>query len=272
LSNIARRSMSRARNGASWAAEHVLATAGVNRPRIALILGHMRSGSTLLLHLLQSHPEVAALGERNRTYVHGSDFSRLVIDTRLAQQRPLRPLAYVADQINHNRFTPVAQLLTQRRVRVLFLLRRPSPTIASLLELSRRYYSDSWTPTRAVDYYCERLAGLERLAASLRRRQAAFLTYETLTTQPEPLLQRLSAFLRLTPSLGTDYPQQRYTRASGDPGTRIRAGRVLPAEDLEADIEPALLARAAAAHEACHAALAAFAPGESQDTPRGRKA
>jgi hypothetical protein len=257
MNNVSRAVWRHARAYASWGAEGLIAACGVRRPRIVLILGHMRSGSTLLLHLLQTHPEVAALGERNRSYGDGADLAQLVIATRRAQARPLRRLCYVADQINHNQFTPVPGLLARPRVRVLFLLRAPAAALASLLELSRRFYRGSWTPARAVDYYCERLAGLERLAAPLSRRgQAAFLSYEALTNRPQAVLADLSAFLGLAPQLHAEYPEQPYTGKRGDPGERIRTGRILPAAHVEADIDPALLACATAAHERCCAALA----------------
>lgn len=260
MNDLTRKIGRRARAYASLGAEGLLAACGVRRPQIILILGHMRSGSTLLLHLLQTHPEVAALGERNSIYADGADLAQLVIATRRAQARPLRGVRYVADQVNHNKFTPVPNLLGRRRVRALFLLRAPAPALASLLELSRRFYRDSWTPLRAVDYYCERLAELERLGAPLSPQggQAAFLSYEALTTRPQPLLADLSAFLGLAPPLRAEYVVQSYTGKRGDPGDRIRSGRILPAVQVEPSIEPSLLARATAAHERCCATLAAL--------------
>ncbi|HUA89621.1 MAG TPA: sulfotransferase, partial [Steroidobacteraceae bacterium] len=49
-------------------AERGLLLSGVPRPQALLVLGHMRSGSTLLLHLLMTHPQIAAVGERNAVY------------------------------------------------------------------------------------------------------------------------------------------------------------------------------------------------------------
>jgi hypothetical protein len=55
-----------------------------------LLLGHMRSGSTLVLHLLLTNPQIAALGERNVRYALAADLARLALSARMAQGRPLR--------------------------------------------------------------------------------------------------------------------------------------------------------------------------------------
>src|SRR6478735_5024629 len=147
-------------------AEAARSCVGVPRPEVVLVLGHMRSGSTLLLHILLSHPTIAGLGERNATYASSADLSRLVVATALARRQPFAPFRYVVDQINHSRFTPEFTVLNHPRVRLLFLVREPAGTIASLLELTRKHY-EPWPLERAVDYYVERLTTLARYARSI---------------------------------------------------------------------------------------------------------
>src|SRR3984957_4837740 len=165
-------------------AEGGLATLGVARPQALLLLGHMRCGSTLLLHLLMTNPQVSAQGERNAVYASGADFARLALSTRLAHPSPLRRLRYVADQVNHNHATPGEQVLGRRRVRAVFLLRGSDAALASLLELSRVFYEGAWSPERALEYYIGRGARLQQLAGGFRPGQAAFLTSHTLTPPP----------------------------------------------------------------------------------------
>lgn len=255
---------SRATGGASLAAEASLSALGVTRPAALMLLGHMRSGSTLLLHLLLTNPEVAAVGERNVSYASAADLARLALAARWARARPLRRLRYVVDQVNHNKFTPDAQLLRGARVRLVFLLREPQSALASLLELSRTYYDDSWTVSRAVDYYVERLQGLATLAASIEHPgRAVLVRYEMLTSRPAQVLESLRRFLGLSEGFSQTYPVQAFTRQRGDPGPKIAAGAVLPsgAAAPAVDFKPGELLRVRDAYARCEAALAGFVEG-----------
>ncbi len=245
---------------AALLAEGALGLVHVPAPRRLLILGHMRSGSSLLLHLLITHPEVGAVGERNRAYRGRGDLARLALATRFAARPWRRPLAYVVDQVNHSQFTPCPALLADARVRLVFLLREPQSSVASLLELSRRFYADAWTPERAVAYYLERLGSLARLAALTRPGNAAFIEYETLTRTPEILLTRLAAFLGLAGGFSTTYARHAFTGVRGDPGARIAAGRVLPAQPTAPGaLAPAQRAALARAYQGCRNALTPLA-------------
>src|ERR1700722_1796011 len=242
-------------------AEGGLATLGVARPQALLLLGHMRCGSTLLLHLLMTNPQVSAQGERNAVYASGADFARLALSTRLAHPSPLRRLRYVADQVNHNHATPGEQVLGRRRVRAVFLLRGSDAALASLLELSRVFYEGAWSPERALEYYIGRVARLQQLAGVFRPGQAAFLTYETLIARPAEALESLRVFLGLAQGFSQQYSTYGFTGERGDPGPRIVSGRVQPAARLVAPsgADAQQLARARAAHDRCREALALFA-------------
>jgi Sulfotransferase domain len=259
--NTLRKLRARAIGPATLVAEACLGAVGIPSPSALLLLGHMRSGSTLLLHLLMSNPEVSALGERNAIYASRTDFSRLAIATRVAHGVPLRRLRYVVDQINHNHLTPNARLLRHSRVRGLFLLRQPQATVVSILELYRAFYPERNSVAGAVDYYVERLRCLMKLADALRSTScAAFLSYETLTESPQETLEALRSFLQLGQGFSQTYKTYSFTRKRGDPGPRIAAGRIL-AEQANPRIQlPASeLARARNAYVQCSDALARFA-------------
>jgi hypothetical protein len=210
------------------AAEACLQAVGVSSPSVLLILGHMRSGSTLLLHLLMTNPEVAALGERGAVYASSADLARAALAVRLARRSPFRRLRYVADQVNHNHLTPNSRLLQDPRVRVLFLLRRPEPSLASILELYRAHYQQSWSVSQAVDYYVERVAVLMELAQSLPSPAcAALIRYETLTDLPQETLEALRLFLGLQQGFMQTYATYSFTGKHGDPGPNIFAGRII---------------------------------------------
>lgn len=250
----------RALGAAVVAAEGCLGAVGVARPSALLLLGHMRSGSTLLLHLLMTNPEVAALGERGAVYACRADFARLAVAARLARRAPLRRLRYVVDQLNHDQLTPDAGLLQDPRVKVLFLLRRPQPSVSSIVELYRVHYEEGWSVSRAVDYYVGRLGALTRLAQGLSGPTgAALIRYESVLESPQRTLEALRLFLGLRQGFTETYATHRFTGRSGDPGPRIGAGRIVsqrPVAPLDLDVSE--LERAAAAYDQCSKALGRF--------------
>jgi hypothetical protein len=256
-----RRLGKRAIESAVMAAEASLRAVGVPSPSALLLLGHMRSGSTLLLHLLMTNPEVSALGERGAVYTSRADLARLAIAARLARRAPFRCLRYVADQVNHNQLTPNSRLLQDPRVRILFLLRRPQCTIASILELYRLHYRQSWSPCQAVDYYIERLGALTELGESLASPiRAALISYEALMDLPQETLEALRLFLGLKEGFTQTYTTYSFTGKHGDPGPNIAAGRIIhkvPTAPVHLDASE--LQRATRAYDRCRNALARFA-------------
>lgn len=251
----------RAIESAAMAAEAGLQAVGVPNPSTLLLLGHMRSGSTLLLHLLMTNPEVSALGERGAVYTSRADLARLAIASRIARRSPFRRLRYVADQVNHNQLTPNSRLLQDPRVRILFLLRRPQCTIASIVELYRAHYRQAWSPSQAVDYYVERLGALTEFGESLANPiRAALILYETLTDLPQETLEALRLFLGLKEGFTQTYATYPFTGKHGDPGPHIAAGRIIhKAPTTEVHLDVSELQRATTAYDRCRSALARIA-------------
>ena len=241
-------------------AEGCLATIGVSRPLILLLLGHMRSGSSLVLHVLLTNPEVTAMGERNALYAHPGDFARFGVAMRLAQGLPFKALRYVVDQVNHNALTPDDHVLRDSRVRILFILREPEATITSLLKLSRHYYENAWSVSLATDYYVDRLARLTDIGHAISSdAAAAFIRYESLTQQPTQTLEALSSFLGLARGFSASYPIHSFTRTRGDPGPLIASGRIVPNATVPAPELSGAASRALTdAYRRCEAALARF--------------
>jgi hypothetical protein len=195
----------------------------VDPANAVLIMGHMRCGSTLLMHLLLTRPDLIGCGERNAPYRRKVDLDKLEIASRRHQHAILRRVRYAVDQVNHDHLTPDAGLLASDRVRCVFLVREPASSIRSLLELTRRYY-EPWTESRAERYYTLRLESLARLAGVLGRNRLVGMTYEKLVTDTGPALRRLEAYLGLESPLQESYPLQAFTGRRGDPMAKIRTG------------------------------------------------
>src|SRR5262249_7915 len=150
-------------------------------------------GSTLLLHLLISNPELIACGERNAPYRSADDLDKLEIAARRSQQSLFRQVSYVVDQINHDEFTPNPVLFESERTRCIFLIPEPEEGIQGLLGLTEPS-SDPWSVERAIDYYVGRLKSLTAFRERTGSRAIA-LTYRDLVDHIPETLKGLTAFL-----------------------------------------------------------------------------
>ncbi len=232
-------------------ARATLRSLGVRPMPAVFIMGHMRCGSTLLLHILLSNRECIGCGERNAEYRSTEDLDKLEIASRIAQRAPFRR-GHAIDQINHDRFTPNAELLHDERVRCIFLIRDPQATVQSILNLTQTFYK-AWTVERAVDYYVERLEKLAAHAEGVRReRETLALTYDSLVHDSAKALRLLEGFLGLSGELGERYTIQRFTGKRGDPSENIRVGRIMRERvDRPVEIPTGELDRAWDAYRAC---------------------
>lgn len=190
-----------------------------------LIMGHMRCGSTLLMHLLLTHPDLIGCGERNAAYRRKVDLDKLELASRRYQHAVLRRVRYAVDQVNHDHLTPDPGLLADERVRCVFLVREPESSIRSILDLTRRFY-EPWSESRAETYYTLRLQSLARLAGVIGRDRLLAMTYEELVADTGPALRRLEAYLGLESPLQERYSLQKFTGLRGDPTARIRTGGI----------------------------------------------
>ena len=224
-------------------------------PTVLLVLSHMRSGSSLLHHILISHPEIIGYGERNAVYAAPQDFDRLRVDVYAHRGQLLRCHRYVADQLNHNHLLASDALLNHPQVRTIFLIREPSAAIASLVGVLGKFYTIH--VDEAAAYYRERLATLVRYARCLQDRSRAFvLTYDDLVKTTEPTLQSLSTFLQLKTELTERYQRFAFTGQRGDPSVLIYTGRILRDKATHSNpLKPHVLTRLQDLYQDCRQTL-----------------
>jgi len=227
------------------------------------VLGHMRCYSSLLCHILGSHPEIDGYCETHIKYRWRPDLLRLRRRVARLTGEPLRG-RYVLDKMLHN--YPLAPSIVSRgTTRALVLLRRPPAALLSVVSLGREHIDVGWYQDleRVTGYYESRLARLAMLARALGRR-ALFVEAESLLTHPERVLARIASFLELSSPLATRYRSFAHTGEPGygDPSALLLAGEVQAAAppphargDCELPREYAL--RAERAYAACRAQLLA---------------
>jgi hypothetical protein len=194
----------------------------------------MRSGSSLLTHILSSNPEIIGYGETHIQYSSEQDFKQLMLKNYLnvSEFRQIKDFKnfrmnhkYILDKVLHNNKFLDHSFLTLGNVYVICLLREPQRTLSSILDLKPH-----WSEEKALLYYSDRLKHLETYAQIINNLDRAFfLTYEQLLNNTDLVLKKLQIFLK------TKYPfteNYKILKTTGQPGVgdskeNIKAGQIL---------------------------------------------
>jgi hypothetical protein len=218
------------------------------------VLSHMRSYSSLLSHVLGSHPDIDGYCETHLRYRFSLDVVRLHWKVQRLTGEPLRG-RFVLDKILHN-YAVSRGILENPGTRAVFLLREPVDVIQSIIHMGRHLdpLEQNTNVEQVTGYYEARLRRLTELAPRLGER-AAFLESEALLQRTDDVLQFLREHLELSQPLERRYRRFEKTGKAGfgDPSPAIRSGEIrgLSPQREEFPIPDALLERVKAAHAAC---------------------
>jgi len=227
--------------------------------RYLFVLGHMRSYSSLLCHILGSHPQIDGYCETHVKYRTRFDLLRLRSRVVKLTGEPLRG-RYVLDKVLHN-YPLASSILRSPSTLSIVLVRRPVPTVQSIVNMGLHYSDVAWY--RDLDavarYYEERVGALVHLAEELRGR-VMFMEAETLLSRTGDVLQTIGRLLELSEPLQSDYKQFAHTGEGGfgDPSETITTGRVTNAAReprTPVMLPAAMTARLEVAYAACSASL-----------------
>jgi hypothetical protein len=190
--------------------------------RFIFVLGHMRSGSTLLAHILASHPDIVGAGEMHISYQTPTDLQNLVLKTCEFLHKPFLRESYIVDQINHEYVTDQV-LLSEKVSKCVILLREPEATLKSLMNLPIK------EEKQALELYLKRLDALVHYGSVLRGK-AMLVDYDDFIDHTDRTLSSLTNFLGLESPLSPNYATHRMTGrvlGYGDPSSNIKAGRIV---------------------------------------------
>jgi len=235
------------------------------------ILGHMRSRSTLLAHLLGSHPEISGYTESHIKYRNRWDLARLRWHVASASRAWPRG-RWLLDKQLHNRMYVPAQLGNSSRFHALILIRNPRDTVRSIVRMGERLgnHRDA-DPQSAAAYYCERLTTLTGLAIEFRDR-ALLVDADTLVHAPQTSLAAITRHLNLSKPLQPRYQVRHETGrpGHGDMSPLIHRGEIIT---TDASTKQALLPTKLAASvdrlfEHCVEDAMSWVPAVGFDQPR----
>jgi hypothetical protein len=234
--------------------------------RVLFILSHMRSGSSLLTHILNSSPEIIGYGETHLQYASEADFKKLMLKVYLRSQenRGLEILndlnmnsKYILDKVLHNNKFLNHDFMKSENLYFIFLIREPQRSLASICELKK-----NWTPEQALHYYAGRLPYLEQYARIANsKKRSLFITYEQLLNQSNLVFEILQKFLETQNAFSEEYKILKTTglKSVGDSQGNIKAGRIVREKrEIPVDIVSELTDSGSQAFTNCYQTLSKY--------------
>ncbi len=234
-----------------------------DRYKVIFILSHMRSGSSLLTHLLISNPEIKGYGESHiryqtdeniksliyKTYFHNQQFTNLKDLSKLKMDH-----TYILDKLLHDKKLLNQDFLTKDNFYFVFLIREPQRSLMSMLD-----HKPHWKEEDAMNYYCQRLSTLSEYSTIIgdKSHSLAF-TYTQLINQTDYVFQALQKFLKTDQGFSEKYQVLKTTgkRNIGDFKENIRSGRIIRKQrSINFSISPHLLEEAKEKFEQCRSIL-----------------
>lgn len=197
-------------------------------PKVILILSHMRAGSSLIEHILSSNSEILGMGERGRIYRDKDDFEKLELVLRWSSKQLITKYNFIVDQILHEDLIPNLSILNSKKIKIIFLIRKPLEAISSLENLGGpEGLKNQYSLSSSINYYQNRLSTLIQISNIIDANSQYIITYEDLISNPDKTLVGLSNFLKLKNHLNQYYNIKKTTGLLGDRSPNIKQGTII---------------------------------------------
>lgn len=227
-------------------------------PLKLFVLGHMRSGSSLLTHILNTNPEILGFGETSIKYSSEEDFYKLISTVHFTVRQFRVQEQYILDKLLHDRYLLNLDMLKADDLFSIFIIREPRSTIASIVKLLPQFFNED----KALDYYINRLQSLEKYAKYINNKKHNLLiTYDQLLNQSNSVLIALEDFLNIQHSFSENYQILRTTgrRHIGDSSDNIQAGKILRNKPTpEIKLMPNVIRKGTQAFNQCYKSLSEY--------------
>jgi hypothetical protein len=233
------------------------------RLRVLFVLSHQRSGSSLLVHCLNTNPKVLGYGETLIHYASERDFRRLPLMVMARTRKLVALQRYVVDKLLYDELIEDPHLLRSENLQTIFLVREPKGALQSLIQAPEL---EGW-PQRieanrdhvdqeiAARYYCDRLETLEEYARTINdKKHSLFITFDQLLERTGDVFIAFQRLLQIHGSFSEQYEILRTTGASGhgDVSANIKQGFVdRQIQRRHCTLRRDLLERANAAFDRC---------------------
>jgi hypothetical protein len=190
--------------------------------QMLFIIGHMRSGSSLLVHILNTNPEIAGYGETHRLYRDKSDFGKVGLEIYRAFKTLPKKEKYILDKVLHSYLIKDENIL--KDAKIIFLLRCPSESMPSILDIKTEY-----NPEQTSEYYHDRIERIRLTARTIDPEKWMYATYNDLIISENKIFGQIENFLGLNSELSQEYDTIWSTGVTGigDPSKMIEEGKII---------------------------------------------
>jgi len=188
----------------------------------------MRAYSSLLGHIIGSHPEVCGYYEMHIGY---HSWKSLIRQKALFfQEEKAKPaMRFMFDKVLHDDHFVAPKLLNHPRVLAIFSLRHPADAIPSIVQLYQKEDpGHAFTQLEyATNYYVNRANSLRECAAGIQK-DYFYMDAEAITLNTDDCLAELTKWLNLRTPLDSKYQVQRKTAQGkyGDTSQRLKSGGI----------------------------------------------
>ncbi|MEB4591743.1 sulfotransferase [Candidatus Thiothrix sp. Deng01] len=203
------------------------------------LLSHMRAYTSLLGHILGSHPAINGYYEMQMAYA--SEQALTQQEQFYARQDSFKPGSrYLFDKLLHNKHTLNLQLPGLENAILILALRQPEQTLKSIINLFAQKDTDHpySYPEKATRYYLERL---ENLATFSQRHPQRYYYFdaELIRSDTESTLKKLEKWLQLDSPLTPHYHRFSKTgvAGAGDTSAAIGSGTIINQETQYPNIQ-----------------------------------
>ncbi len=197
------------------------------------LISHMRANSSLISHILGSHPQINGYYEMHLSYQAQDDLAKQ--RQQYAQKDTIKPALsglknYFFDKLLHNQYQLSTANFTSNKHKILVTIRPPEQSIKSIINLFQKKEGDHpyAKAELAMDYYIQRL---QAMAQFCQQNKHAYYYYDAnlIRHQPQKLLTQLQNYLELSTPLNEDYQCFSLTgkAGAGDSSDNMRTGRII---------------------------------------------
>jgi len=201
------------------------------------VIGHMRSYSSLLCHILGSHPEISGYSEMHQHYYNAVDLAQLRHRVYLANDKQLKGRFVLDKLVDGHKIA--GNVLRRPDVHCLFLIRNAEDTLKSIVHMGKTMIDYGWYQdiAQVAAYYAKQLEKIQCYAKQTIG-TAVFLEAERIVETPSQTLTALTEVLGLTEPLREDYSIFAQTGVPGhcDPSDNIKTGKVVPGRQTHEEI------------------------------------
>ena len=188
----------------------------------------MRSYSSLLSHILGSHPEISGYSELHQSYRSHQDLIKMKSKISIAYDKKLST-SYLLDKILHNQYSMDFNLLQSNNVKTLFFFFLPAQTLKSIIKMSfninnmKNYQNEQY----ALYYYEKRLLMLTQYVRLIKQ-GSLFIQSEHLLDNTSSTLNFIENYLSLNTPIREEYNIYKYSGQPlhGDSSKRLFEKRI----------------------------------------------